>query len=365
MSRSTIRRARRLLPAMLVAVSVLVPSVPGSAQDGLPHVAFEGSTDGEHTVVRATDQAGNAVTLNPDAEPFLTINGGLVAFTRHHKKQPLASDVIVKDAITGERIHKVMDARFPLIFGGGTQMVFVPDNNGRDLPEDRDAYVNSIWHRDLVSGAETKLVQFEDPDRQALNLAVSPAGDRLAVTYGNDYFLFVFDVWVLSMDGSSAEAITTDGMSSYPSFSPDGQTIAFMHSDPFDPCDASIHLMDADGANPRALTTGTCDANLLRPVWLDDQTLVAWKWAQQPGGWNKPVGLVTISAETGEVLEEIATGFIVDYVVARDAGQVIFRRLKGRMVAYDAAAGVSATIPGGKELPGWHLHAEGSLELAI
>jgi WD40 repeat protein len=365
MRASTTRPVRGLLPAILVAISVVVPAVPGSTQTALPLVAFEGSTDGIHTTVRATDQTGNAIDLNLDAEQFLTINGGRVAFTRHHEKVTFASDVVVKDAVTGERVWKVPDARYPLIFGGGDELVFLPDNNGRDVPEDRDAYVNSVWYRDLVSGDETKLVQFEDPDRQAMGFAVSPAGDQVAVTYGNDYFLYVWDIWVLSIDGSSAEPATTDGMSLYPSFSPDGQTIAFTHSDPTDPCDASVHLMDADGANPRVLTAGTCDANLLRPVWLDDQTIVAWKWAQQPGGWSQPVGLVTISADTGEILDQIASGFIADFVAARDAGQVIFRRLKGRIVAYDVAAGVATTVPGGKELPGWHLHAEGSLELAI
>jgi Tol biopolymer transport system component len=102
-------------------------------------------------------------------------------------------------------------------------------------------------------------------------------------------------------------------MSLYPSWSPDGQTIAFTHSDPSDPCDGSIWLMGADGSNARSLTAGACDAVLMRPVWLDAQTIVAWRWAQQPDGWNDPVELVLIDVQTGEVIEQIATGLVVDF----------------------------------------------------
>lgn len=362
------RRGRRvawLASSALVVIALVLTSVAASAEDGLPHVAFEGSPDGEHTSVRATDQAGNAVTLNKDAEPFLSISGGRVAFTHNHKNSIFASDVIVKDAMTGERLYKIPDARWPLIFGDGTQVLFQPDRNGGRLdPEERDPYVNSVWYRDLVSGEERKLYQGEDADLKPMNFAVTPAGDRAAFDVGNDTFLFEWNIWIVDVDGTGLEQLTTDDRSLSPSFSPDGQTIAYTRMIPSRPCRGGLRLMDTDGSNVRVLARNACDAHFSRPVWLDDQTIVSLVWERHPKGWYDPTSLVTVSVETGEV-QEIVDGFVADYVVARDAGQVIFRRLKGRIVAYDTATATTTTIPSGKELPGWHLHAEGSLELSI
>lgn len=362
------RRIAWLATCGLVLIGLVVTSVGASAEDGLPHVAFEGSPDGEHTTVRVTDQAGNAVTLNKNAEPFLSISGGRVAFTHNHKGSAYASDVIVKDAMTGERLYTIADARWPLIFGDGTKVVFQPDRLGDLDPEERDPYANSVWYRDLVSGEEHKLFQASDWDlwdHRPGAFAVTPTGDRVAFTVGEDSFLFEWNIWVVNTDGTGLQQLTSDDRSLSPSFSPDGQTIAYRRTVPSRPCRGGIRLMDADGANVRVLTKDTCDVHYTRPVWLDDLTIVSLTWERQPGGWYDPVGLVTISSQTGEVVEQIATGFIADYVVSRDAGQVIYRKLKGRIVAYDVAADTAATVPGGKELFGWHLHAEGSLELSI
>jgi WD40-like Beta Propeller Repeat len=360
------RRIAWLAACGLVLIGLVVTSVGASAEDGLPHVAFEGSPDGKHTTVRVTDQAGTAVTLNKDAEAFQSISGGRVAFT--HRRSVYASDVIVKDAVTGERLNRVSDARYPLIFGDGTQVVFLPDRLGTLDPEERDEHANSVWYRDLVSGEERKLFQASDWDlwdHRPQDFAVPPTGDRVAFTVGEGSFLFEWNIWIVNTDGTGLQQLTSDDRSLSPSFSPDGQTIAYTRYVPFRPCRGGLQLMNADGTNVRVLTKSTCDVHYTRPVWLDDQTIVSLIRERQPGGWYDPAGLAIISSQTGEVLEQIATGFIVDYVVARDAGQVIYRKAKGRIVSFDVVAGTAATVPGGKELFGWHLHADGSLELSI
>ena len=186
-----------------------------------------------------------------------------------------------------------------------------------------------------------------------------------AFTEGNDTFLFEWNIWVASVDGTDLEQITTDDRSLYPSFSPDGQTIAFTHLRPEAPCSASVHLMGIDGSNARPLARGSCDAVLLRPVWLDDSTLVVWRWEPTDRGFNKPTGLLRISAETGEVLGEIVSGRVMDFAVSREAGQVVYRMKKGRIAVYDAATDSSSSVPGGRDAPFGHVHVDGSLELAI
>lgn len=318
--------------------------------------------------VRSTDLAGaSPITLNPNAEPFVSISGGLAAYTRHHRHPFFASDVFIKNAVTGERVDMVEDARYPLIFDGGTALVFLPDNNGRLAPGDRDAFVNSVWYRNLLTDEEVKLAQLQDPDpdRHVLHLAASPDGQQIAFTHGEDSFLFVWNIWVSNVDGTGLEQLTTDDRSLYPSFSPDGQTLAFMHLNPNRRCSGSVDLMDTDGANAHRLSAGTCDAVWLRPIWLDDQTLVVWRWERSPRGFNRPAGLVTMSAQTGEVLAEIVHGPVFDFAVAREAGLVAFRMKNGRIGVYDIAGGTTSPVPGGKQFPFGHLNVDGSLELAF
>ena len=369
-SKKVSSRHRRGSIALAAALSVLAVMAQGagvSAQpETAPHIVYTGGSGGfTDSAVFATDQAGNAVLVSETAEPFATINGGLVAFTRHRPRVPFASNVIVKDAVTGERVYTVGDARWPLLFDDGTSLLFFPDNNGRDVPEDRDQFVSSVWYRDLQTGEETRLAQFEGGDFYPLQTAVSPDGQQVAFSEGNDSFLFVWNIWVASVDGTSLEQITDDDRSLYPSFSPDGQTIAFMHFRPAARCSGSVHLMGVDGSNAHRLTAGTCEAVLLRPIWLDDTTLVVWRWERTDRGFNRPAGLLRISAETGEVLGEIVTGRVSDFAVAREAAQVVYRLKNGRIVVYDAASDSSFTVPGGRDVPFGHVHIDGSLELAI
>jgi Tol biopolymer transport system component len=359
------RRAALVVLAAAMSVATTIVDTDASAQDeSSPHIVYTVSRSFLDSTIVATDQTGNAVVLSEKAEPFATINSGLVAFTRHRRRVTFASDVIIKDAQTGERVYKVVDARWPLLFDGGTSLLFFPDNNGRDVPEDRDPYVSSVWFRDLETGEERRLAQLESGDLHPLETAVSPDGQRVAFTEGNGTFLFEWNIWVATVDGTSLEQITTDDRSLYPSFSPDGQTIAFTYYRPGVPCSASVHLMGVDGSDARRLAAGSCDAVLLRPIWLDATTLVVWRWERTDRGFNRPAGLLTVSSETGEVLAEIATGWVSDFAVARDAGQVVYRLKHGRIVVYDAASDTSFTVPGGRSRPG-HVHIDGSLELAI
>ena len=366
----TIRKRRRtgwVLPVVtgLMVFAVFAAGADAAGVPTVPRVSFEGEIAGMRVVSTANPR--RTLERFDDVEPWATISGGTVAVARHLERRPFASNVILYDAVTGERVDRIVDARYPLLFDEGTKAVYLPDNHGRLTDEDRDEFSNSVWYSDLAPGQEeVRLAQFIDGDFYPLHLAVSPDSEYLAFTVGNDSYLFEWNIYVAKLDRTEPLVqITTDDRSMYPSFSPDGQTIAFTSFDTTaEGCGQSVHLMDADGQNARSLFEGTCENSLSRPVWVDDETLITMRWSKRADGSTRPAGLVTVSATTGEILGQPVTGPVRDFAVARDRGQVAFRLRSGEIGLLDVATGEITTVPGGTDPRGWHLHVEGSLELA-
>ena len=361
------RGARWVLPliAGLLVFAVFAGGTDAAGVPTRPRISF----DGEIAGMRVVSTANPRRTLErfDDVESWATISGGVVAVARHLERRPFASNVILYDAVTGERVDRIVDARYPLLFDDGTKAVFLPDNHGRLTEDDRDEFSNSVWFQDLTPGnEEVRLAQFIDGDFHPLHLAVSPDSEYLAFTVGNDSFRFEWNIFVARLDRTEPLVqITTDDRSLYPSFSPDGQTIAFTSFDTTtEGCGQSVHLMDADGQNARSLFEGTCENSLSRPVWLDDETLITMRWSERADGSMRPAGLVRVSATTGEIIGQVVTGPVRDFAVARDRSQVAFRLKDGEIGLLDAATGEISTVPGGTDARGWHLHVEGSLELA-
>jgi TolB protein len=98
--------------------------------------------------------------------------------------------------------------------------------------------------------------------------SMSPDGSLIAWQRGGD-------IWLMNSDGTEQRALTTDGRSGAPAFSPDGTRIAF-HRDPAG--DASMNhdiwVMNADGTGQTRLTSGP--GNNLGPTWSPDGTKLAF-----------------------------------------------------------------------------------------
>lgn len=86
------------------------------------------------------------------------------------------------------------------------------------------------------------------------------------VTVGGDRIVFdvLGDLWSIPFAGGEATRLTSGAAwDTQPRFSPDGKTIAFTTDRGGN---ENVWLMDADGKNPRALTTEV-DARVTEPVW--------------------------------------------------------------------------------------------------
>jgi len=347
---------------MLMVLGVSRVPAAAAPSGGPPRVAFEGYVGGNWYNVQTTAFDGSSDRVFVEVEPFTSIDRRLVAVARHTDLH-FASDVLVFDTQTRELVYRVDDARFPLMFGPGRQMVFFPDNRGSLKPGDRDPYVASVWYRDLVTGEERRLKQFPGNDFRPGELAVSPDGSHVAFSHGNETFLFEWDIYVAATDGSGWLRLTDDRRSRSPSFSPDGDRIVFTHVAGAHSCRTGLRTINVDGTHRRSLIVGTCASHYSRAVWLDDDTLLVERWGRLAGeDTNTQRGLVLVSVPDGDVTEVLVRGEVFDWGVSRRLGVVAWRRPGGKLVAQSIATRERWKIPGGLGLAGGLFSLDGELE---
>ncbi len=352
---------RRSRPAFAVTVSAVVALVvavvlgSGSQVAGAalpPRISYDTNAGS----LRAAALDGVVTAAWAHRSPYGSMSGGIVAAARPGAHG--GSRVMGSDAATGATTFTIRDAFFPLIGRHGSRVVFLPDANASG-PGDRDNALNSVWLHDVVAGTDRRLIRFRDSDRVPLNLAISPSGRVVAITHGNDQDLFAWDIWTARTDRHRVRRLTHDGNSLYPSFAPSGSRIAFTRKDGQKACSGSVWVMASDGSRARRIVPATCTRTLLRPVWLDPKTLVAWSW-----GRRGVKGLVTVDVPTGAVAP-LVKGRVMDYSVSRTLGQMAIRFRGGAVSLVDLRSHPYAITPlPGSEPNGFRVFVSGALELA-
>jgi hypothetical protein len=272
------------------------------------------------------------------------------------------------DATTGQELFRISNAFAPIVLAGGSRVGFLPDRFAR-----RDPYFATVWIRN-AQGRERAVVRFAGPkqtvsptpfhgDGVPLDQAWDADGRTLAVTYGNDVDLFVYDVWVIDVQSREATRVSTGKVSRFPSLSPSGDRLALVRE--VDHCGGpepgfragQIRTMSATGADEEVLLDGTCALYYTDPRWVAEDELVAARLTRvSPGVYE--VDLVRVDATTAAVTEITSDGDAGFFNVSASLQQVVYERRSvfPGFVVYDLAAETTTVFMDGflPQLAGVH-----------
>jgi dipeptidyl aminopeptidase/acylaminoacyl peptidase len=131
----------------------------------------------------------------------------------------------------------------------------------------------------VVQPSGDGLRQLTQGSAPALDPAFSPSGNRIA------FARFGFGIYTVNPDGGGLRRLTTNGRDAYPTWSPDGKTIAFVR-----PLGAAwkVVVIPAAGGKPRVLEQAPAAG---RPSWTKKGLLIPTS-----------ADLVRIDPKTGKVL---------------------------------------------------------------
>ena len=148
----------------------------------------------------------------------------------------------------------------------GRELVFVSNIGGDE----------ELWYITPDGENLRQLTNYEFTDRDP---AWSPVVGSKRIVFASDRDSFgSTEIYAFELppvdEEPEFEAMTADNRSSYaPAWSHDGSLITFISDRTGDP---DIHIMNADGANPRLLTADDSGAEDRRPVFLPDNRFIAF-----------------------------------------------------------------------------------------
>ncbi len=146
----------------------------------------------------------------------------------------------------------------------------------------------------------TRTISFETSEGTQMNVDVSPDGETIL-------FDLLGDIYTVPRAGGTATRLTSGmAMDLEPVFSPDGTRILFVSDRSGN---KNLWMIDADGSNPRPVTTERGDFHFDDPEWSPDgeYVLVRKNEAGSPSAGRQP-WLIHLSGGTGMELAEDAEG---------------------------------------------------------
>jgi dipeptidyl aminopeptidase/acylaminoacyl peptidase len=308
---------------LLVAGQLLATPGGEAVAAGTPMVAFA-TASREHVRVAAGDRTRLARV--PYQRGF-SLRGDLIATES-------GPGVVGYDARTGERRFTVRDAALPTVLDPRGRVVFW-------ATYERDRQVNSLWVRE-IDGRVRRIVQFSnggdlpgydtgyEGDAGLLSTSFDAAGAKVALAEGNDVSLFIYDVYVVNVATGRVRRITNDRRSRWPSISPNGRRVAYQREvaecGPDYVRAGRLVVERVDGTGERILSSGSCDAWLSNPRWINDTHVVAYR-QRRTTGREFDVDLVLVEAATGVQRALTGSGMVSFFSVDPATGRIAFERL--------------------------------------
>ena len=147
---------------------------------------------------------------------------------------------------------------FPKVSPDGTVIAFSGATTA-DAPDEE----SDVWSVNIDGTGLTQLTTAPGSDAY---VTWSPDGEQIAwVSHQSG----TSEIWVMNADGTNPRALTTDGTpkDQLPDWSPDGSQIAYA-------ADGDIVVMNADGTDQHTITTDPADD--FGPAWSPDGTQIAF-----------------------------------------------------------------------------------------
>ena len=152
------------------------------------------------------------------------------------------------------------DDRFPSWSPDGKRIVFSSERAGHF--RGKVGITSEIYMMDADGGNQQRLTENRNNDFYP---SWSPDGQRIAFSSDRRGDFENFEIYVMDADGGNQQNLTNNrGDDSSPSWSPDGKRIAFMSERDGN---AEVYVMDADGGNQQNLTNNPHDD--ASPAWLN------------------------------------------------------------------------------------------------
>ncbi len=264
-----------------------------SDRDGHPHV-IPGWFTYEIYVMDADGGNQRKLTNSPadDRDPSWSPDGKRITFMSMRDGHVIdfapTYEIYIMDVDGGNPqnlTNNPSDDRYPSWSPDGKRIVFVSERPGHFRGE--AGITTEIYVMDADGGNQQKLTENRQTDWFP---SWSPDGERIAYASDRKGDFENFDIYVMDADGGNQQKLTNhrdyDWM---PSWSPDSERIAFMSEMDGN---SEIYVMDADGGNLQNLTDNRhSDSN---PAWLGPdfalvpaavapvgKAITMWGWLKQ------------------------------------------------------------------------------------
>ncbi len=284
------QRAHLILAIVVVlSLTLLMVCVDAQAQ-----IAFMSQRDGNAEIYVMNIDGGNQrrLTNNPqnDLSPSWSPDGKRIAFASNRDGHVhiihgwSMYEIYVMDADGGNPQNLTNDPRddsFPSWSPDGKRIVFSSDRDG--FKNDDLVITSEIYVMDADGDNPQNLTNDNFEDRHP---SWSPDGKRIIFSSKRDGHFrgeggITYEIYIMDTDGGNEQRLTENRKNDeHPSWSPDGERIAFSSDRKGDLQNSEIYVMNADGGNPQKLTENRhFDED---PSWAPDGERIAF-WSNREG----------------------------------------------------------------------------------